>query len=626
MTLNMWITLAILLIALILFITEYIRLDLVALGVMVALMATNILTIEEGLAGFSNKAVISIGALFIVGGAVFQTGLAGAIAQRILGVARGDAIRLLIILMVAIAVMSAFISSTGVVALMLPAVASIARSLKTSTSKLMIPMAMGALFGGALTLIGTPPNLLASEALREAGLPPFDFFSFTPIGLVLLVVGVIYMVLIGRHLLPDYKSGSGAQSVITPGELFALYELPGSLFRLRVQEDSPLIGLSIGASGLRSDYALTVVSITRSSEGVRLHVPVPMLHRGNGSSDCSHVPLPETCIHADDVLLVQGSSAGIARATGALKLAVMAADPVVENDIITNEVGIAEVLLRPRSTLIGQTVANMRFAHEYHLTVLDLKRAGADRLPSVVKDTPLKNGDVLLVQGEWKDIFALKQQRQDFIVMGETEAVQFGAGTHPEKAPITMLVLIGMVVLVAFNLMDLAPASILAALAVIVTGCLSVDNAYETIDLKSLFLMAGMLPMSTALVKVGLIDLFAGGFVAAIGQQGPLLVQVGLFLLTVVLTQVLSNTATAVLMAPLALATAQRLGVQPQALLMSVAIAASMAFATPLASPVNTLVMTAGNYRFMDYAKVGVPLIILTMIVSIIVLPILMPF
>ncbi len=622
MTPEMWITLAILLIALILFITEYIRLDLVAMGVMIALMATGILTIEEGLAGFSNKAVISIGALFIVGGAVFQTGLAGMIAERILNVARGDATRLLIIMMIAIAVMSAFISSTGVVALMLPAVVSLARSLRTTTSKLLIPMAYAALFGGALTLIGTPPNLLASEALREAGLPPFDFFSFTPIGLVLLVVGVLYMLIIGRRLLPEHKSETGIQSVSTPGELFALYELPGNLFRLRVQDDSPLIGQAISESGLRSDYDLTVVSITHSIDNSRSLVP--MRHRS--VPDCAHVPLPDTCILTDDVLLIQGCSEGIAQATGALKLAVMAADPVVENDIITNEVGIAEVLLRPRSTLIGQTIANLRFAREHHLTVLDLKRTGTDRLPNILKDTPLKNGDVLLVQGEWKDIFALKRQRQDFIVMGEPEALQFGAGTRPDKAPITMLVLIGMVVLVAFNLLDLAPASLLAALIVIVTGCLSVDNAYETIDLKSLFLMAGMLPMSTALVKVGLIDMFAGGFVGAMGQQGPLLVQVGLFVMTVTLTQVLSNTATAVLMAPLALATAVRLGVQPQALLMTTAVAASMAFATPLASPVNTLVMSAGNYRFMDYAKVGVPLIILTLIVSILILPIFLPF
>ena len=300
MTPEMWITLAILLIALILFITEYIRLDLVAMGVMIALMVTGILTIQEGLAGFSNKAVISIGALFIVGGAVFQTGLAGMIAERILNVARGDATRLLIIMMIAIAVMSAFISSTGVVALMLPAVVSLARSLRTTTSKLLIPMAYAALFGGALTLIGTPPNLLASEALREAGLPPFDFFSFTPIGLVLLVVGVLYMLIIGRRLLPEYKGETGIQSVSTPGELFALYELPGNLFRLRVQDDSPLIGQSIGESGLRSDYDLSVISITHSPDNSRSLVP--MRHRS--VPDCAHVPLPDTCILTDDVLLI----------------------------------------------------------------------------------------------------------------------------------------------------------------------------------------------------------------------------------------------------------------------------------------------------------------------------------
>lgn len=622
MTLEMWVTLAILVAALVLFVTEAIRLDLVALGVMVALMLTGMVTIEEGLAGFSNKAVISIGALFIVGGAIFHTGLAAMIAERILKAAGGDVNRLLIVMMISVALMSAFISSTGVMALMLPAVVSLARSLRVSTSKLMIPMAFSALLGGTLTLIATPPNLLASEALYEAGFQPFDFFSFTPMGLVLVVVGIVYMVLIGSRLLPNRKAETGGQAVTTPSELFALYELPGSLFHLRVQEDSPLVGQTVGASGLGQDYNLTIVTITRSADSPRPIIPI---RSRSSAQDAGYVPLPETPLLARDALVVRGSAESIAKATAALKLAVMAAEPVVEDEIITNEVGIAEVLLRPRSEAIGRTIAEMRFAHQYRLTVLDLKRPGSEP-PASLKNEPLKFGDVLLVQGEWKHIFALKRQRSDFIVMGEPEALQFGAGTRPEKAPITLLVLLGMVVAVAFNLIDLAPASILASIIVILTGCLNVDQAYATIDLKTLFLMAGMLPMSTALQKVGLIDLFAGGLVDTLGPHGPLMVQIGLFVVAGIVSQMLSNTTTAVLMAPLALAAAQQLGVQPHGMMMSIAIAASMAFVTPLASPVNTLVMSTGHYRFMDYVKVGFPLLVLTLIVSSIIVPLLLPY
>jgi di/tricarboxylate transporter len=623
MTLEMWITIAILAVAMVLFITEIIRLDLVALGVMAALMLFGIVTIEEGLAGFSNKAVISIAALFIVGGAVFHTGLASLIASRILQVAKGDLTRLTVIMMVSVALMSAFISSTGVMALMLPAVVSLARQMRVSSAKLLLPMAYSALLGGALTLIGTPPNLLVTEALRSAGLPPFDFFSFTPLGLLLLGIGVLYMLVFGRRFLPDPKPKAGVQTVVTPHELFLIYELPGNLFRLRVQDDSPLVDQTIRESGLSHTYNLNVLSLQRANGDPR---PIlPLVSRTAAHHERLHVPSPETTLHASDLLLVQGSAEDVARATGALKLAVLAAEPVVEGDVISNEVGIAEVLLRPRSTLIGKTISELRFSRNYHLTVLALRRPGGET-PVSIKNTPLKLGDVLLVQGEWKHIFALKQLREDFIVMGEREALQVGALTRPDKAPITLLIMVTMIALVALNLLDLAPASILAALAVILTGCIDVDAAYDNIDLKTLFLMAGMLPMGTALTRVGLVDMVANGFVSALGQGGPVLVMAGLFALTALVTQVLSNTATTLLIAPLALATAQQLGVQPQAFIMSVAVAASMAFATPIASPVNTLVVSAGDYRFMDYVRVGVPMVILSLVTAVIVLPILFPF
>lgn len=623
MTPEMLITLAILLVALIMFVTEIIRLDLVALGVMVALMLTGILTVGEGLAGFSNPALISIGALFIVGGAVFHTGLAGMIAQRILKVAHGSVIRLLVILMISIAILSAFISSTGVVALMLPAVISMTRSLRINPSKLLIPMGYAALMGGALTLIGTPPNLLVSDALRAAGFAPFELFSFTPISLVLLAAGVLYMVLIGRHILPDPPMDTSDLGVTTPSELFRLYELPGNLFRLRVQEDSPLIGHTIAECSLRNTYNLNIISISRA---VLHHAPlaIPLRQRGDGDGHY-HAVTATTEIHAEDCLLVQGEPDDLGRALKDMKLSILSSDPIVEEDVITHELGIAEVLLRPRSKLIGKTIAEIEFGSHYNLTVLTIRRKGTqETLP--VKHTPLEFGDVLLVEGEWKDIFALKRLRQDFIVMGEREAIQLGAYTRPDKAPITLLVLVGMVILIAFNILELAPASIVAAMVVILTGCLNVDEAYSTIDLKTVFLMAGMLPMSTALTKVGLVDLFATGLVDSLGQQGPVLVMIGLFVLTVLLTQILSNTATAVLFAPLGIAAAQGLNVAPHAMLMAIAIASSMAFATPIATPVNMLVLSPGNYQFRDYIKVGVPLVVITLLISVVLLPILWPF
>lgn len=630
MTSDILLTLAILVVAIVLFVTEWVRLDVVALGVMVTLMLTGLVTTAQGLAGFANPTVIAIAGLFIVGGAVFQTGLAAMLGDSILRLAGGSETRLLLVLMVSIALMSAFISSTGVVALMLPAIVSLASSLKVNTSKLLIPLAYSALLGGALTLIGTPPNLLASETLRAAGYAPFDFFSFTPLGLLLLAAGVAFMLTVGRRLLPDRKPPQTVQKASTPGELFKLYRLPDNLFRLRVQDQSPLIGKKLGECGLREQFGVNIISVKHANQSngrpLPLSLPLPLVPVHEHSEDRYH-PTPDSVFQANDLLLVQGSADAVSKAAGYWKLAIIAAEPVVEGDVITNEVGIAEVLIRPRSTLIDRTLSEVRFGSTYRLTVLDIRRPGADGpLNQNLKDVRLKFGDMLLVQGEWKDIFALKRQRQDFIVMGEREAIEIGAFTRRERAPVALAILIAMVVVVALNLLELAPAALLAALAMVLTGCLTMDEAYDAIDWKSLVLIAGMLPMSTALVNVGLVDAVARGFTDTLGAYGPLAVLAGLFLMTVLFTQMLSNTATTVLITPIGLAAAQNLGVDPHAMVMGVAIAASMAFGTPIASPVNTLVMTAGHYRFTDYTRVGLAMVALTFALAVLVLPLLFPF
>jgi di/tricarboxylate transporter len=617
MTLDMWIALIVLAAAILLFITEWLRVDVVALGVVIALMLSNLLTTEEALAGFSNPAVLTIAALFVVGGAVMQTGLAGAIGERILTIAGTEPARLTAVIMLTVAAMSAFMSDTGTVAVLLPAISSLALSAGMSTSRLLIPLSYGALLGGATTLIGTPPNIIVSDLLRSQGLQPFGFFSYTPIGLILLAVGVLFMLLAGRHMLPDYKPKSDVQRVETPAELLDIYRLPEDLFRLRVRRSSTLVEQSIDQARLRQDYALTALKILRHPESD----PDDQAVRPKDLQTIT--PNAETLIHSHDVLIVKGEASNVAHAAAVLNLGVQPAQAEDESALISQEAGIAEVLLPPRSSLVGKSLSELRFGSQYHLTVLGIHRPGMDSSLDL-KTSELRFGDTLLVQGAWQNILALKKRRRDFVVMGEPEEML--APPARSKAPLALLILLGMLVLIVTNLVSVAAASLLAALAMILVGCVSIDEAYEAVDWKSIVLVAGMLPMSTALEKVGLVNLAAQGLADTLGSASPLLVLAGLFLATSLFTQVLSNTATTVLIAPIALVSAQKLGVQPYALMMAVAIAASMAFATPVASPVNTLVMGSGHYRFIDYIKVGVPLILLALIASLLVLPLLWPF
>ena len=615
MELQTLVTLAVLVIAIGLFIWDRLGVDIIALLVLIALLAAGIITESEALAGFSNKTVISIGALFIVGGAVFQTGLADVIANRILKVAGTSYTRLLVVLMFAVAIMSAFISSTGVVALLLPSIMSLAAKTRLPPSRLLIPLSISALLGGASTLIGTPPNLLAAEKLRLGGYETFSFFSFTPISITILLVSVLFVTTFGKRLLPERQAVQKVQPVTTPAELFNLYRLPESLYRLRVDAQSPLIGKTLPESNLREQFELSVLSIIHANG------------RRPGATSVSRraEPLrPNTHIQAEDILIVQGSVDAVSQAAAYWRLAIMANEPVVEQDVITNEVGIAEVMLRPRSTALDKTLTDLNFGRTHRLTVLDIRRPGSEGTLDL-KNTPLRFGDMLLVQGQWKDIFELKQQRRDYIVMGEPEAAELGAFQRAERAPIVLIVLAIMIITIIINPDLLTLASLSAAIAVVLTGCISMDEAYESIDWKTLILIAGMLPLSTALVKVGVVDSVATSLREGLGGMGIYAVIAGLFVITAIFTQVLSNTVTTVLIVPIAIVAARDLGVAPQAFVMAVAIAASMAFGTPIASPVNTLVMSPGNYKFSDYARIGLPLIVISMVITLILLPLLFP-
>ena len=621
MTAEMWIVLGILAAALVLFTTEWIRLDIVAWGVVVCLILSGILTTSEALAGFSNPAVLTIASLFIVGGALLQTGLAASISRRILRIAGDKETRLILILMLVVAVLSSVMSDTGTVAVLLPAVMVITRSSDLSPSRLLIPLSFGALLGGASTLIGTPPNLIVSELLHEAGYEPFNFFSYTPIGLVLLLTGTMFMVFIGRHLLPQHKDAP-RKSAETPQELLSRYQLPDTLYRLHIDPASQLVGHSIQRSGFREITGLTILEIHRKKEPSALPALQPLFQKFQPSYVVL-VPGPDTILQANDTLLVQGKEEDKNSIASEWLLNIEPASEDDQRSLINEEIGIAELILRPRSRLIGKTLVQARFASRYKVTVLDLHRPNA-REELDPRRTELRLGDALLVQGLWRDIAAMKAERRGFIVLGEPEAL--ATPVRKEKAPAALAILAVMLILLITQAIPVTAAVMLAGLALVLTGCLSMDEAYQSIDWKSILLIAGMLPMSTALEKVGMVQLTAETLSSSLGAYGPVVITAGLFLLTSIFTQILSNTATTVLVAPIALAIASNLSVHPQPMMMAVAVAASMAFASPVAGPVNTLVMGAGKYRFADYFRVGVPMILVTMVVTMLVLPLVFPF
>jgi di/tricarboxylate transporter len=601
----MLITLIVLLVSIILFIWDRLRVDVVALGVLVALAITGVVTPQEAIAGFGSNALITFAALFIVGGAVFQTGLADILADFILRVAGKSEVRLLVVLMGAVATMSAFISPTGVVALMLPAVLSLARQAKIAPSKLLMPIAFSGLLGGSSTLIGTPPNLLASDALVKAGEASLGFFAFTPPSLIIFGFSLVFMVTIGRHLLPVRQS-TQASPLPSPSDLFQLYRLPDNLIRLRVPKESALVGLSLADSHLR-ESGVNVL---------RVHHP-----RERRES----LPDGATVFQADDELIVQAEDNAIQQVCARWGLALRADQPITEGDVLTHELGIAEIVLRPRTTLEGESLVSARFGTRFGLEVLELRRADQDFLHGFER-MPLKVGDVLLVQGPWQAFIDLKHRhREEFIVLGEKEVIASGVLARRQYAPRMILILLGMVAAILLDNSALVIASLTAALACVLTNCITIDEAYQAIDWRTIILIGGMFPLSTAMQKVGLVTAMVDLQTQALGSGGPMLSLALMFMVSFILTQLLSNTVTALLLAPLAIANAQAIGVHPQAFVVVASLAASMAFMTPIATPANTLVMSAGDYRFGDYAKLGTFYAVLSFVVIMLVVPIMYP-
>ncbi len=585
-----------------LFASEILRLDVVAVLLLLALMLSHVLSPAEALSGFGDPLVLLLAGVFVVAEGLYRTGVAFRISTWVIKMAGTSETRLLVILMLVVAALSAIMDSVGTVAIFIPVALSLAAKVDSSPARLLMPVSIASLTGGMLTLIGTPPNLVVTAELSRNHLAPFGFFAFTPIGLLVLAVAIGYMVLWGRKLLPqDTGRQEKPETRLSIWDLLDVYKLTDQFHYLDIETISPLTNQTIDQAKVRTRFGVTIVGLERRNQ-VR---PVA----------------PQTKVQQGDRIFVVGSAERVQEFSLSENLSPL---KIAEKHkkLVPQELGLVEVLLTPRSKLVGSTLSETHFREHYGLSVLGISRLGTPLMDDPT-DVPLAFGDSLLIGGGWRQIDLLQAERNDFLVLTIPREMSEVAPERT-KAPWALAILVGMLALMTFNLVPNVAAVLLAALAMVLTGCLGMKDAYNSINWQSLVLIAGMLAMAQALGKTGSLKLMVDQ-VAVLGELGPLALMTGLFVITTVLSQVMSNTATAVLIAPIALGAARTVGISPYPLLMTVAIAASTSFATPVASAVNILVLGPGGYRFNDFLKVGLPLIVLSMLVTLLAVPIIFP-
>lgn len=586
-----------------LFASDKFRLDLVGFMALTALLLGGVLTVPEALAGFADPTVHMIAGLFVVGGAVFHTGLADRFAQSLAKLGAGSPRKLLLAILLATSMLSAFLSSTGTVALMVPVVATLARRFQISPSKLMIPLAYATLLGGLLTLIATAPNLIVSNALEQAGYRPFGFFEFTGPGLCLLAVGIGFLLLWSDRLLPERIEAGESNSLPSARDLWERYGLSGWISEFEIHADSPLVGHSIAESQVRTRFSVVVFAVRAGSEAEQPFEAI--------SAD--------KVLHAGQRITVKGSPDSIERFREEARLTLLGKLDALPQGLVA-----AEVLVPPGASLVGRTVADSRLRSRFEVSVMAVFRS-REVLRESVAQTVVCVGDLLLLFGTGSAIVKLRNELKDVILVAETEALKKAAfRTH--KSPHALIVLMAMLTVMAFDLVPPVVAVICAALSMVLLRCIDVKSAEQAISWETVLLIATVLPLATALMKVGAIDFAAGGLVHALGSLGPYAVLLAMFFVTALVGLFISNTATAVLVAPIALKVATSLQIDPRALLMVVAVASSSAFVTPVSSPVNLLVLNAGGYRFGDFVRIGVPLLLLIALVSVIIVPLFFPF
>ena len=617
-------TLIILVITVALFIWGRVRADIVALTALAALLVLGILTPAEALAGFSSPIVIMMIGLFVVGGAIMQTGLAKLTGNKLMALSRGNETVTFLLVMLVTSFIGAFVSNTGTVALMMPIIMSIAAGSGMQSSRFLMPLAFAGSLGGMLTLIGTPPNLVIDEVLTEGGYQPLAFFSFFPVGIIVIAIGIIVLMPLSKIFLSKKQSGKKKKQGKSLDDLVDEYQLLDNLHRYIVPSRRPsatldengeqmdIVGKTLKDLSIQKKYGVSIIEI-RNEKKSRLGLVKDVSQNMAKSS---------STIQVHDTLYIIGEEE---------KMKCFANDyglrKMKDVKIDFYDLGLTEIVVMPTSNFAGLRIGDANLRKRFGINVLGVKR-GDEYITDNLIATKLHVGDMLLVQGEWTNLAHLATDTSNWVVIDQPEKTADKV-LLDYKAPVAAAIMLLMIAMMVFDFIPVAPvtAVIIAGLLTVFAGCFrNVEAAYKTINWESIVLIAAMMPMSTALEKTGASALVSQGLVESLGSMGPTALLAGIYFTTSLMTMFISNTATAVLMAPIALVAARQVGVSPYSFLFAVTLGASMCFASPFSTPPNALVMKAGGYTFMDYVKVGLPLQIIIGVVMTFVLPLLFPY
>lgn len=617
-------TLIILVITVALFIWGRVRADIVALTALAALLVLGILTPAEALAGFSSPIVIMMIGLFVVGGAIMQTGLAKLTGNKLMALSRGNETITFLLVMLVTSFIGAFVSNTGTVALMMPIIMSIAAGSGMQSSRFLMPLAFAGSLGGMLTLIGTPPNLVIDEVLTEGGYQPLAFFSFFPVGIIVIAIGIIVLMPLSKIFLSKKQSGKKKKQAKSLDDLVDEYQLLDNLHRYIVPSRRPsaaidengeqmdIVGKTLKDLSIQKKYGVSIIEI-RNEKKSRLGLVKDVSQNMAKSS---------STIQVHDTLYIIGEEEKMKRFASDYGLRKMK-----DVKIDFYDLGLTEIVVMPTSNFAGLRIGDANLRKRFGINVLGVKR-GDEYITDNLIAAKLHVGDMLLVQGEWTNLAHLATDTSNWVVIDQPEKTADKV-LLDYKAPVAAAIMLLMIAMMVFDFIPVAPvtAVIIAGLLTVFAGCFrNVEAAYKTINWESIVLIAAMMPMSTALEKTGASALVSQGLVESLGSMGPTALLAGIYFTTSLMTMFISNTATAVLMAPIALVAAQQVGVSPYSFLFAVTLGASMCFASPFSTPPNALVMKAGGYTFMDYVKVGLPLQIIIGVVMTFVLPLLFPY
>jgi len=590
--------------------------DVVALISMLVLYLSGILDLTETLSGFSNPTVIMIAALFIIGEGLSRTGWTALAGQKFVSWAGKSVPRLLVIVTMGASLLSGFVSNTGTVAALLPVTISAAWNAGTMPSKLLMPMAFGSNTGGLLTLTGTPPNIIVSNTMIEEGMAGFSFFEFGLIGLPLLIISILYFRYIGHKLLPNRKTENRPINIDSEmHKWIESYSIGHNMYRLRIRSMSQLIDTKIGAWEFEKNYNLSIM---------RLHRRHPNALKR--TAEYVDLPTPDTGMRYHDIITVKGETDDVDRMILEFKLGVLPMEngkSALKRELISQEVGMAEIIITPQSDFVGRTISMGQYLAKSGIQLLGASR---NNRPLEDKRITVAAGDAFIIRGTWDSIEALKNIYQNLVISGSPEAMVKNVDAIGPKSYVALSTLVLMILLLVFDLLPGAIAALVCAGIMMLSGCVPISKAYKGISWTSVVMIAAMIPMGVALQKTGTAEAVSNGLVTNLGSIHPVVLLGGIFLLTTAFSQTINNSATAVLMAPIAFMAAISLGVSPKPFMVTVAISASTAFLTPVGTTTNAMVLAAGGYKFMDYVKMGGPLLLLFFAATLLLVPLIWPF